>query len=169
MIRRYGTQSVMKVGLNQDNMCEVLGKLMISVESDVLTESVTEGSADDHQIMRKLAVRRAKKGLKRLKGRIGSKTVNQKALKSKTNAVVASLAKVARPSESGQGDGAALAGGEKENLIPHMLLAGLTSAATRSKKSARNLADTKLEIELSVSVDLEDSMITSPREPTWPG
>ena len=167
VIRRYGTQFVMKVGLNQEAS---LGKLMISVESDVLTESFTEGSADDHQIMRKLAVRRAKKGLKRLKGRIGSKTVNQKALKSKANAVVASLAKVARPSESAQGDGAALAGGEKENLIPHMLLAaGLTSAATRSKKSARNLADTKLEIELSVSVDLEDSMITSPREPTWPG
>ena len=29
------------------------------------------------------------------------------------NAVVASLAKVARPSESGQGDGATLAGGKK--------------------------------------------------------
>ena len=46
--------------------------------------------------------------LKRLKGRTGSKSVNQKAVKSKANAIVASLAKVACPSESGQGDGAAL-------------------------------------------------------------
>ena len=114
MIRRYGTQSVMKVGLNQPIMREVLGKLMSSVESDDRTKSVTEDSADDHQIRRKLAVRRAKKGLKRLKGRIGSKTVNQKALKSKANAVVASLPKVARPSESEQGDGAALAGERKK-------------------------------------------------------
>ena len=74
--------------------------------------------------------------------------MNQKAVKSKANAIVASLAKVSRPSESGQGDGAALAGGEKENLIPPMLLAGLTSTATRSKKSARTLSDTKLEMEV---------------------
>ena len=64
-------------------------------------------------------------------------------MKSKANAVVASLPKVARPSESGQGDGAALAGGEKEKLIPSMLFAGLTSTATRSNKNARTLADTK--------------------------
>ena len=41
-----------------------------------------------------------------------------------------------------------LAGGEKENLIPPMLLAGLTTTATRSKKNARTLADIKLEIEV---------------------
>ena len=61
---------------------------------------------------------------------------------------MASLAKVARPNESGQGDGAALARGEKENLIPPMLLTGLTSTATRSKKNARTLADTKLKMEV---------------------
>ena len=75
----------MKVGLNQPIMREVLGKLMSSVESDVLTESVTEDSADDHQIMRKLPDRRAKKGLKKLKGRTGGKMVNQKVVKSKAN------------------------------------------------------------------------------------
>ena len=32
--------------------------------------------------------------------------------------------------------------------MPPMLLAGLTSTATRSKKSARTLADTKLEMEV---------------------
>ena len=42
VIRKYGTQSVMKVGLSQPIMRDVLGKLMSSVESDVLTESVTE-------------------------------------------------------------------------------------------------------------------------------
>ena len=148
VIRRYGTQSVMNVGLNQPIMREVLGKLMSSAESDVLTESVSEDSADENQVMRKLPVRRAKKGLKRLKGRTGSKIVNQKVVKSKANAVVALLTKVARPSESGRGDGAALAGGEKENLIPLMLLAGLTSTATRSKQNARILADIKLEMEV---------------------
>ena len=61
---------------------------------------------------------------------------------------MASLAGVAHLSESGQRDGAMLAGGEKENLIPPMLLAGLTTKATRSKKSARTLADTKLEMEV---------------------
>ena len=65
VIRRYGTLSVMKVLLNQPIMREVLEKLMSSVESDVLTESVTEDSADDQQITRKLPVRRAKKGLNR--------------------------------------------------------------------------------------------------------
>ena len=143
MIRRDGTQSVMKVGLVQPIMREFLGKLMSSAESDVLTESVAEEGADENQVVRKLPVRRAKKGLKILKGRTGSKTVNQKVVKSKANAVVASFPKVARPSESGQGDGAALAGGEKENLIPPMLFAGLTSTATRSNRNARTLADTK--------------------------
>ena len=69
-------------------------------------------------------------------------------MKSKKNAVVASLANLAGPSEPGQGDGAALGGGEREELIPPMLLAGLTSTATRSKKNARTLADTKLEMEV---------------------
>ena len=57
VIRRYGTQSIMKVGLNQPIMREVLEKIMNSVESDVLTESVTKDSADDQQITRKLPVR----------------------------------------------------------------------------------------------------------------
>ena len=115
------------------------GETNDSIESDVLTESVTEDSANDQQITRKLPVRRAKKGLKQLKGKTRSKTVNHKVVKSKASAVVASLARVARPSESGQGDGATMVGGEKDNLIPPML------------------------------VDLEDLMIKSPREPTWPG
>ena len=42
VIRRYGKQSIVKVGLNQPIMREVLEKIMNSVESDVLTESVTE-------------------------------------------------------------------------------------------------------------------------------
>ena len=148
VIRRYGTQSIMKVGLNQPIMREVLEKLMNSVESDVLTKSVTEDSADDQQIARKLPVRRAKKGLKRLKGKTGGRAINQKVVRSKASTVVASLAGVAHSSKSGQGDGAMLAGGEKENLITPMLLAGLTITATKSRKNARTLADTKLEMEI---------------------
>ena len=69
-------------------------------------------------------------------------------VKSKASAIVASLVRAARPSENGQGDGATLSGGEKENLIHPMLLAGLTTTATTSKKNARTLADTKLEMEV---------------------
>ena len=54
VIRRYGTQSVMKVGLNQPIMRKVLQKIMNSVESDVLTESVTEENAEDQQITKKI-------------------------------------------------------------------------------------------------------------------
>ena len=103
----------MKLGLSQPIMREVLDKLMSSVESDVLTESVTKDSAADQQITSKLPVRRARKRLKRLKGKTGSKSVNQKVVKLKASAVVASLAREARPSENGQGDGATLARGRK--------------------------------------------------------
>ena len=162
----------MKVGLNQPINREVLEKIMNSMESDVLTESVTEDSADDQPVTKKLPVRRAKKGLKRLKGNTGSRVVNQRVVKSKASTVVASLTSAGRSGESGQGDGATLVGEEKENLIPPMLLAGLTITATKSKKTAQTLEDTKLEmeikLEMEVSVDLEDSTITGSREPIWP-
>ena len=148
MIRRYGTQSIMKVGLNQPIMREVLEKIVNSMESDVLTESVTEDSADDQQGTKKLPVRRAKKGLKRLKEKTGSRAVNQRVVKSKANTMVASLTTAGHSGESSQGDGATPVGGEKENLIPPMLLAGLTITATKSKKTARTLEDTKLEMEI---------------------
>ena len=75
--------------------------------------------------------------------------MNQRVVKSKASAVVASLTSAGHSGESGQGDGATLTGGEKENLIPPMLLAGLTkSKKTKSKKTARTLADTKLEMEI---------------------
>ena len=148
VIRRYGTQSIMKVGLNQPIMREILEKIVNSVESDVLTESVTKDSADDQQVAKKLPIRRARKGLKRLKGKTGSRAMNPRVVKSRASAVVTSLTSVGRSGESGQGDSATLTGGEKENLITPMLLAGLTTTAVRSKKTARTLADTKLEMEI---------------------
>ena len=148
VIRRYGTQSVMKVGLNQSIMHEVLEKLKGLTESDGLTESVTEYSADEYPIAKKQPVKRAKNGLKRLKSKAGSKTVNSKVIKTKTSAVVTSLAKMSRPNENGQRDRAAPSGGEKENLILHMLLAGLISTASKLRKSERTLVDTNLEMEV---------------------
>ena len=50
VICRYGTQSVIKVGLNQPIMLRCFRKLMSSTESDDLTESVTEDNADDCQL-----------------------------------------------------------------------------------------------------------------------
>ena len=47
IVRRYGTQPVMKLGLNQLIMREVLEKLLKPTESDGLTESVTENSAEE--------------------------------------------------------------------------------------------------------------------------
>ena len=147
LIRRYGTQSIMKVRLNQPIMREVLEKIMSSVESDVLTESVTEDSADDQQVTKKLPVRRARKGLKRLKGKTGSRAVNQSGeVKSQRSCGLFDERRSFRRER--QGDGATLTGGEKENLIPPMLLAGLTTTATKSKKTARTLADTKLKMEI---------------------
>ena len=128
---RVSFQSIMEVGLNQPITREVLGKLMSSTESDGWTKSVTEDRADDYQITRKQPVKRAKKGPKRFKETVGIKIVNQRVIKSKANVVVISLAKVSRTNENGQGDRAALGGGEKENLIPPMCLAGLFSTATK--------------------------------------
>ena len=95
--------------------------------------------------------------------------MNKKVVKSKASTVVASLAGVAHSGESGQRDGAMLAGGEKENLIPPMLLAGLTTMATRSKKKHGLWRVLSWKWRSSVSVELEDLMIISPREPTWRG
>ena len=52
IIRRCGTQTVMRVGLNQPIMREVIEKMMESTESDGLTGSVTEESAEESPIMR---------------------------------------------------------------------------------------------------------------------
>ena len=64
-------------------------------------------------------------------------------IRSKAKAVVTSLAKVSRPNENGHRDCAAPIGGEKENLIPPMLLAGLISTASMSSKSEGTLAHTR--------------------------
>ena len=101
VIRRYGTQSVMKVGLNQPNMREVLGKLMSSNESDGLTESVTEDSVVDYQITKKPPFKRANKGLNILEGKLGSKTVNHRVIKSKANVALTSIGKISRPNVNG--------------------------------------------------------------------
>ena len=57
MIRRYGTEFMMKLWLNQLIMLEVLEKLMGSLESDGLTESVTKDRADEYPTNRKQPVK----------------------------------------------------------------------------------------------------------------
>ena len=121
-------------------MREVLEKRMISTECDGLNESVTKESANDKLIARKQPVKPAKRGLKRLKSKFGIKAVISKVLKSKVNAAVTSLTKVSRPAEN-QRDRVILNGGEKD-LMPPMLLAGLMSTSSQSKKSERTLAGT---------------------------
>ena len=127
-------------------MREVVEKIMNSVESDVLTESVQRTvpmisrlreSYQSDEPKRAEAVERKDRKPSRepVSGEV------------KTRTVVASLARVARSGESGQGDGATLAGG-KENLIPPMLLAGLTTTAAKLKKNAQTLADIELEMEV---------------------
>ena len=96
-------------------------------------------------------------GLKRQKGKAGSKTVSSKRIKSIASA-------------NGQGDRATPSGGVKENLIPAMKLAGLISAATKSKKKSNNepwQTRRNLKWMSSTSADTEGLMTTSPRERTW--
>ena len=143
VIRRYGTQSIMKVGLNQPIMREVLEKIVNSMDSDVLTESVTEDSAKE------ITCQTSQKGTEATKreDRKSSREPESGEDESQRSGGLSDERRSFR-CESGQGDGAALTGGEKENLIPPMLLAGLTTTAMKSKKTARTLADTKLEMEI---------------------
>ena len=60
----------MRVGLNQPIKREVIGKMMEFTESDGLTESVTDESAEESPIMRGRHVRRARKGLRKYKSRV---------------------------------------------------------------------------------------------------
>ena len=85
---------------------------MEPAESDGLTKSVTEESAEESPVVQDQPVRKIMKGLKKynsmvrkLKSRVNEKRVNPKVVKSKATAVVMSLAKVSRPNEDGQGDG----------------------------------------------------------------
>ena len=85
IIRRDGTQSVMRVGLNQPIIRKVIEKMMESTESDCLTESVTEESAEESPIMRDQPIRRTKKGLRKYKSvvrklreRVYDKVTNRK-------------------------------------------------------------------------------------------
>ena len=95
VIRRYGTHSVMRVGLNQPIMRELLEKMMEPTESDGMTDSVTEISLKESTVVRDQPVKRTKKGLKKyktivrkLKSRVKDKTINPKDVKSKAATVV---------------------------------------------------------------------------------
>ena len=74
------------------------------------------------------------------------------------NAVV-TLAKSSRPSENGQVHCSASGGGEKENLIPPMLLAGLISTASKSKTNPPSIPNPprirSLKWKSSASLDLK--------------
>ena len=72
--------------------------------------------------------------------------MNFKLIRSKASAAVMSLAKVSRPFANGQGDRAVPNGGEKEKLIPRMVLAGLLSTAWKFRKTERTIMDTKIEV-----------------------
>ena len=65
IIRRYGTQSVIRVGLNQSIRRELIEKMMESNKSDGRTESAMEKKAEESPIMRDQTIRRAKKGLRK--------------------------------------------------------------------------------------------------------
>ena len=112
VIRRYGTQqSVMRLELNQPIIREVIEKMMESTESNGLTESVKEKSAEESPTMRGRPLKRARKGLKKyksmvrkLKEKVSDKVTNPKFVNSKTTTVVMSLVKVSRPNEAGQED-----------------------------------------------------------------
>ena len=86
--------------------------------------------------------------VRKLKKRVNDKVTNPKVVKSKPATMVVSLAKVSRPKEVGQGDGASHGGRKKENQVQPMLLVGLISTAAKAKKSEWTLADTRLEMKI---------------------
>ena len=67
IIRKYGSQSVMRLRLNQPIMREVIEKMVESTESDCLTESVREENAEESQLMRDQTIRKTMKGLRKYK------------------------------------------------------------------------------------------------------
>ena len=81
--------------------------------------------------------------VRKLKRRIKNKVTSPKVIKSKTAAVVMSMAGSCCPVESGQGDGETHSGGKKESQVPPILLAGLISTASKARKNERNLAITQ--------------------------
>ena len=100
IVLRYGTQSVMKMGPNQTITLEVSEKMMELIESDGLTESVTEESAEDSPITKNQPMKIAKKGLwkyklmlRKLKSKVNNKGTNSNVIQSRAAAVVTSLTK----------------------------------------------------------------------------
>ena len=137
LIWRYGTQSVMTVGLNQPIMREVIEKMMEFTEYDGRTDSVTDENAEESLFMGAQPNKRARKGLRKynsmvrkLKNRVNDTVTNSKAVKSKVATLVMSLAKVSRPNEVGQGDSVMHEGTEKKNQVPPMLLAPMAPMGT---------------------------------------
>ena len=90
--------------LNQPFKREVLGKMTEPTESDNLTESITEESAEESPVMRDQLVKRAMEGLRKykfmarkLERRVNDNVTNPKVVKTKAAAVVTSLTGKFRP------------------------------------------------------------------------
>ena len=77
---------------------------------------------------------------------MNDKVTKPKVVKSKAATVMMSLAKVFRPNEFGQRQGAIHGDREKENQVPPMFLAVLLHMASKAKQNERTLADTRLEM-----------------------
>ena len=151
----------MKVGLNHPIKREVIEKMMEFTESDGLTQSVTEESAEESPIMRDEPIKRARKGLRKykslvrkLKNRVNDKVTNPKIAKSKAATVVKPLAKVSLPNEVGQVDSVTHGGREKESQAPPMEMEVISQCGSGVledyKPSRTNLAEIKLEGQLDV-------------------
>ena len=178
VVQSYGTQSILKVGLNRPLMREVLDKLdeCDGRLSELLIDSATEESEANSPIKMTpqedkgevVYLSRTRKGtmrskmiidkIKEMKMKLGSKVILRRAGKTKVNSEISikvvNSAKRKRGDEAmdlGEGDDR-LPGTDRMltdvEMVPPILTAGIKSTGYKSKRSNRVLTETTLEMEI---------------------
>ena len=178
VVQKYGTQSILKVGLNQPLMREVLDKLdeWEGRMSELLIDSATDESEANSPIKMTpqydkgevVFLSRTRKGSMRsklvidkineMKMKIGSKVIPRRVGKKKVDSEISIKAvnsakrnRVEEVMDLGQGD-YQLPGTDKMltdvAMVPPILMAWIKSTGYKSKRSDRTLAGATLEIQI---------------------
>ena len=178
VVQSYGTQSMLKTGLNRILMQEILDKLddCEGRLSELLIDSATDVSKANSPIKATpqegndevVYLSRTRKGTMRskmvtdkvndMKMKLGSKVTLRKAGKTKVDSEISVKAdnsvkrkRVEEAMDMGQGDGR-LPGTNRMltdvAMVPPILMAGLNSASYKTKRSDRTLTGATLEMEI---------------------
>ena len=178
VIQSYGTQSILKTGLNQPLMREVLDKLdeCEGRLSELLIDSATDESEADSPIKitpqdnegEVVYLSRTRRGTMRskmvidkinaMKMKLGSRVMPRRIGKTKVDSEISMKAgnsakrkRVEEVMDLGQGD-YQLSGTDRKltdiAMVPPILMAGLKSTGYKSKRSDRTLTGATLEMEI---------------------